>query len=109
MPGLGLRAERLHPDLALTHRLLVGLGGVGAAYARQGRFVETPADAPSPWGGRALLPERTGRAGSRRRLGDPAMGRLALRKAVQHRPAWAVRDVHFSVVADVRVAEHPHP
>jgi len=37
------------------------------------------------------------------------MGRIALRKEAQHRTAWAVIDVHFSVVAEVRVAEHSHP
>src|SRR5215207_1114458 len=32
MPHLGLREERLHPDLALAHGLLVGLGGVVPAH-----------------------------------------------------------------------------
>src|SRR3990170_8994101 len=98
MPLLGLSKQWFDPDLPLAHRLLVRLGHVIAAHPAEVRLVEATADPPSPWGGRALAAERTGRAGRRWRLIDPAMGRLALGQKAQHRAAWAVIDIRCGVI-----------
>jgi hypothetical protein len=42
-------------------------------------------------------------------LGNPAVGRVTLGQEAQHRVAWAVIDVCFSVVAEVLVTEDPRP
>src|SRR4051794_25475382 len=109
MPLLRFGKERLDPDLAFAHGLSVGLRRVVAPDPVEVGLVEAAADPPAAWRGRALLLERTGLAGCRWRLVDPAMGRLALREEAQHRPAGAAVDVCCGVVAEVLLAEYPRP
>jgi len=54
VPRFRLGEERFYPDLALAHRLRVGLGGVVATHAVKVIFVEAPPDSSAPSRCRAL-------------------------------------------------------
>src|SRR3954453_15083951 len=64
MPGLGLREERLDPDLTFAHRLGVGLGGVVAPHPVEIRLVEAARELPPVGTAGALDLQRAGVTGS---------------------------------------------
>src|SRR5688572_14111600 len=101
MPLLGLGEQRLHPDLPLADRFLIGLRGMVAPHLVQVGLVDRTLDGPAAVAGRASLLDRTGVADRRvSSVDDDVLGPLAAREG-QRVASRAAIPVPLRVVSEL--------